>query len=279
MKCSQTKHSTWWRSGQQCVVWSGSLCSPQTSKRFDWIMDCHASLHRHLLLSPSIVKPSFYYYYYIHYYIQTPITISPSVLLSFTDCVSIISPQTTWTMHWVLSESLVWSWLKMNFNHTWTQCWSTSGRGVSLLFLIFNLNIYLVCSHSSCSRYLPDNSKYVTMCRSSCVIIRGSTFLAIIHLIWIAKCRQFIYLHIYVIYVYLQILCLPLSSTFCMIKPAGITHRRTVQEVERLWRDQVHDSCKSSVDVKLHLRLPAREQKGDREAEEVKRGQRDQDRK
>lgn len=52
-----------------------------------------------------------------------------------------------------------------------------------------------------------------------------------------------------------------------------------VQEVERLWRDQVHDSCKSSVDVKLYLRLPAREQKGDREAEEVKRGQRDQDRK
>lgn len=41
----------------------------------------------------------------------------------------------------------------------------------------------------------------------------------------------------------------------------------------------MHDSCKSSVDVKLYLRLPAREQKGDREAEEVKRGQRDQDRK
>lgn len=50
-------------------------------------------------------------------------------------------------------------------------------------------------------------------------------------------------------------------------------------EVERLWRDQVHDSCKSSVDIKLYLCLPAREQQGDREAEEVKKGQRDQDRK
>ncbi len=37
----------------------------------------------------------------------------------------------------------------------------------------------------------------------------------------------------------------------------------------------MYDSCKSSVDVKLYLCLPAREQQGGREAGEVKKGQRD----
>lgn len=44
---------------------------------------------------------------------------------------------------------------------------------------------------------------------------------------------------------------------------------------ERLWRDQLYDSCKSLLDVKLYLCLLAGEQQGDRE-EEAKTGHRDQ---